>query len=365
MTTQTAPAAPPHCPNPACAFHQRPHGWRFQRDGFHARLAPPHRVQRYRCCHCRRRFSDQTFRQTYWLKRPGSYAPIAHGLLGGSCLRQLGRSLGLSPQTVLRHANRLGRQCALFHEQHRPQGEFTEPLALDGFVSFEYSQFHPTSYHLLTGSRSHFCHGFTVSEQRRSGRMTRRQKRQRRELEERFGRPDPRAVEKDVAELVRIVGARATKLVLHSDEHADYPTALKAVPHLAVEHHTTSSRVPRTPMNPLFPCNLVDLLIRHSGANHKRETIAFPKRRQMAIWRLQLFVAWRNYVKWTSERRHRETPAMSLGLTDRRIPLEEMLERRQFPSRTALPPRWQEYYWGRVRTREVPNGRDHRLTYAA
>lgn len=339
-------------------------GWRYQLDGFHPRLAPPYRVQRYRCCHCRRRFSDQTFLATYWLKRPQCYLPIAHGLVAGSCLRQLGRSFGLSPQTVLRHANRIGRHCALFHEQLRPRGEITEALALDGFISFEYSQFHPTSYNILTGCQSHYFYGFTASEQRRSGRMTSRQKKRRRELELKFGRPDPRAVEKDVAELLRIACAGATKLVLHSDEHQDYPLAIKAVPHLEVDHRTISSRASRTPMNPLFPVNLTDQLIRHSGANHKRETIAFPKRRQMAIWRLQLFVTWRNYIKWTSERKHRETPAMRLGLTERRFTLEEVLTRRLFPSRIALPERWGEYYRGRVTTREIANCSQHRLQYA-
>ena len=42
----------------------------------------------------------------------------------------------------------------------------------------------------------------------------------------------------------------------------------------------------RTPQNPLFPVNLSDLLIRHTGGNHKRETIAFSKRRQGALYRI-------------------------------------------------------------------------------
>ena len=365
MTSAPAPSAPPHCPNPTCAFHRHAKGWHYQLDGFHPRLAPPHRVQRYRCCHCRRRFSDQTFLQTYWLKRPEFYLPIAHGLVAGSCLRQLGRSLSLSPQTILRHANRIGRQCALFHERLRPKGEITEALSLDGFISFEYSQFHPTSYNILTGAWSHYLYGFTVSEQRRSGRMTSRQKKRRLEIEAEFGRPDPRAVEKDVAELLRILCAKAQALVLHSDEHHDYPRAFKAVPHLSIDHRTVSSKDPRTPANPLFASNLIDLLIRHSGANHKRETIAFPKRRQMAIWRLNLFAAWRNYVKWTSERKHKETPAMKLGILDRRLTLEEMLKKRVFPSRVDQPQRWEEYYWGKVTTREMPRGTRHTLKYAA
>jgi hypothetical protein len=161
------------------------------------------------------------------------------------------------------------------------------------------------------------------------------------------------------------VAPHPQSLVLHTDEHRDYPRAIARAAHLDITHCTVSSRAARTPQNPIFSVNLNDLLIRHTGANHKRETIAFPKRRQMAIWRLALFQVWRNYMKWASERRHLDTPAMRLGLVDHRISLEELLAERLFPGRVPLPQRWSEYYWGRVASREIPNGREHRLTYAA
>jgi transposase-like protein len=144
-------------------------GWHFVHDGFFDRQAAPIRVQRFRCCHCRRRFSEQTFRTTYWLKRPKLLPQVLRGLVSCACLRQLARALEASPQTILLHANRLGRHCQLFHELHRPRGPLTEPIALDGFQSFEYSQFHPTWYHVVAGRKSHFFYGLTDSELRRSG----------------------------------------------------------------------------------------------------------------------------------------------------------------------------------------------------
>ena len=365
MTHAPAPSAPPFCPNPACPFHTAPEGWRYQRDGYHFRQAPPHRVQRYRCCHCQRRFSDQTFRLTYWLRRPELILPVFHGLLSCSCLRQIARAIDCSPQTVLLHANRLGRHCQLFHEALRPRDGITESVAMDGFFSFEYSQYHPTSYNMLVGRKSYFLYGFTVTELRRSGAMTRQQKAYRIENEQRLGRPDPRATERDCAELLCLVAPKPQALELHTDEHADYPRAIARAVHLEVTHRTVSSRASRTPQNPIFSVNLNDQQVRHAGANHKRETIAFAKRRQMAIWRLAVFVVWRNYMKWASERRHRDTPAMRLGLVDHRLKPEEVLTARLFPSRVRLPERWGEYYWGKVASREFPNGREHRLTYAA
>ena len=364
MSTHAAPPAPPFCPNPGCRFHGDPSAWRVVRDGYYPRLGAPTRVQRYRCRHCRRRFSDQTFRTSYWLKRPGLLLPVLHGLLSCACLRQLARALEASPQTILLHANRLGRLCLLFHEQHRPGGPVTEPLVLDGFESFEHSQFHPTRYHVVAGKDSHFFYGLTDSELRRSGRMTRAQKRRRAELEATLGRPDPRSTEVEVAAVLALLCPEPQHLRLHSDEHSDYPRALRRLPHLTVTHATISSRAARTPSHPLFAINLLDLLIRHCGANHKRETIAFAKRRQMAIWRLWLLLVWRNYMKGVSERRPMGTPAMRLGLMTRRLRARDVLCRRLWVTRIGLPDRWRPYYWGQVPTRAVPHGRDHRLKYA-
>lgn len=360
-----ATTTPPHCPNPVCRFHTDATGWRYVKDGFFGRQHEPRRVQRYRCCHCRRRFSEQTFRATYWLRRSTLLPQVFGALLACSGYRQIGRLLGVSPSTVATHAGRLGRHCLLLHQQLRPPVLPAEPLVLDGFQSFEYSQYFPTLYHVIAGKDSHFFHGFTDSELRRSGRLRPRQRRQRRRLEAALGRPDPRSIEKEVAVLLAALAPTAGAIELWSDEHRDYPRAIARVEHLAVTHRTVSSRAARTPRNPLFAINLLDLLIRHSGANHKRETIAFSKRRAAAALRLFVLLVWRNYMKSFSERARDGSPAMRLGLLTRRWTVAQVLARRLFPGRIALPACWQKYYWGTVRTRAIPNGRAHTLRYAA
>ena len=356
---------PPFCPNPTCRYHRGSEaGWRWIRAGFYTRHACPQRIQRFRCRHCWRHFSSQTFSTTYWLRRPELLPLVFHQLVACSGFRQIARQYGVSPQTILTHSARLGRHCQLYHELRRPHGWIGEPLTLDGFESFEFSQYYPTRFHVVVGKRSHFFYGFTDSELRRSGRMTRAQRLKRARLETRLGRPDPRSTEKEVAEVLRIVASHPQALELHTDEHTDYPRALKHLPHLEVTHRTISSRASRTPANPLWPINLLDLLIRHSGANHKRETVAQSKRRQSAADRLFVFKVWRNYHKWFSERRRDETPAMRLGLATRRASIGEILRERLFPTRIHLPERWQDYYWRRVRTRMYPRIRRHEPKYA-
>ena len=139
----------------------------------------------------------------------------------------------------------------------------------------------------------------------------------------------------------RIVPAGQAATV-HSDLQTAYAQAFHRLHNRTIRHRTTSSREARTPRNRLFPANLADRLIRHTGANHQRETIAFSKRRQGALYRMAIFAVWRNYVKARSERR------------------------RDAPREQALPLRgwlW-DCYFGRIPTRCLPELRTHRLQYA-
>jgi hypothetical protein len=133
---------------------------------------------------------------------------------------------------------------------------------------------------------------------------------------------------------------------------------------VAIEHRTISSRAARLPQNPLFPINLLDLLIRHNGANHKRETIAFSKRRASAAYRLAHYQLYRNWVRPFSERRRGESPAMRVGLASRLLRAEEILVNRLFPSRELLPERWHFYYLKSLETRALARNTKHDLKYA-
>jgi transposase-like protein len=366
MSTRVDSPAPPFCPNAACAYHTGAIGsWHWVRAGFFSRRSAPCRIQRYRCDDCGRYLSEQTFRTSYWLRCPGLLVETFHAMTHCTGFRQLARKLGCSPQTVMRHALRLGRHCQLLHERLRPKGQLTEPIGLDGFRSFEFSQYHPSEFHQVVGQRSHFAYGFTHSELRRSGTMTARQRARRAELERAHGRPDPRSVEREVARVLAIVTAGSSAVEVHSDENPAYVRALARLQSVAIEHRTISSRAARTSRSPLFSINLFDGLVRHSCANQKRETIAFSKSISSAIARMWVFLVWRNYIKWFSERRRDGTSAMRAGVCEHRWSVRRLLEERLLPSRIALPDAWAEHYWGNVPTRRIANPQRHSLKYAA
>ncbi len=365
MTDPHSEFIPPFCPRPKCKFHLDPAGWRFKKDGYHYRQCDRRYEQRYRCSHCQRSFCTQTFSTTYWLKRPDVLEPIQRSLLSCSGYRQIARALDISPSTVALQAARAGRHALLFDEVMRPRTAVTEPLVVDGFESFEFSQYWPTHLNTVVGAESHFIYATTASELRRKGRMTEKQSRRREELEAELGRPDPKAIEKGVAEALALaVPPSKTPQVLRSDEHKAYPRSIARLPDRRFSHETTSSKQARTPSNPLFPVNLLHLVMRHSGANHKRETIAFSKRNQSMIWRDALHRTWRNYMKHLSERKKDASPAMRLGLTTRLLSWPQVLAKRLFVSQMDLAQPLATYYWGDVPTRQIPNGRSHRLKYA-
>ena len=108
----------------------------------------------------------------------------------------------------------------------------------------------------------------------------------------------------------------------------------------------------------------MDLLLRHSCANHKRETIAFSKRHQSVVERAAVLVLWRNFGKHFSDTQRKGSPAMLAGITDRLVPIAELLKERLFPGRVRLPELWQNYYRRLVPSRRIRNPRVHRLVHA-
>jgi transposase-like protein len=365
---------PPHCPNSTCAFYSPRPDWNVVRDGAFRRPSDGQLFPRFRCRHCGRRFSSRTFEVDYWLKLRHLFLAVVRLSPEGPGLRQIARLLGISHTTVLRHVARAGRQSLLFHEQMLRGCPVSDAIVVDGFESFEFSQYYPFDANLAVEARSWLIRHFTDSPLRRKGAMRPDQRRRRSLLEERFGRPDPKAVENGILELIRSLTRRLSQgelpeLVIRSDDHPAYQRAIRRFRRLpgmpAVRHEITPSTLRRTTRNPLFPVNLADLLLRHGQANHRRETIAFSKRRQGALERLAVFVVWRNAIKSRREKVPGETAAMAAGILPRPLEWEEVFARRQFPRRENLPGSWWSYYWGRVRTAVMgARQREHRLKYA-
>jgi len=364
MQRRSAGWRPPHCPNPNCRYFKHSTGpWPFKRKGFYARETAPHRIQRFACRQCGRHFSTQTFSVTYWQKRPRLIIPIFSMVVGCMANRQIARALGCAPSTVAHHISRLGRHCLLFQARELERIRSFGEIVIDGFESFEYSQYHPFHHNLAVEVETGYLLNHTDSPLRRKGRMTAHQKRRRGEIERALGRPDPKAVEKGVRKLLEVFARKTDTLSIRSDDHRAYPRAMRRL-HCRVRHSVTSSKERRDNRNPLWEVNLADLMIRHSTAAHKRETIAWAKRRQASAEKLSIFQVWRNYVKRRWEKGPAESSAMLKGLAARLLHAKDVLKRRYFRNHTALSPVWSGYYDRTVVTPALGVNRMHTLSYA-
>jgi transposase-like protein len=351
---------PPHCPNPNCHYFNVFAGeWHYKRKGFFVRQCAPNRIQRFTCLACKRHFSTQTFSTSYWQKRPELISRILMMVVGCMGNRQISRALGCSPETVAHQVGRLGRHCLLVQSQELACIPTLGEVAIDGFETFEWSQYFPFHHNVAVDVSSGYFLYHTDSPLRRKGRMRSSQKMRRAQLEQALGRAPSRAVEDGVHELLRPFVSR----VIRSDDHHAYPRAVRAVGR-SITHRITSSTRRRDQHNPLWEVNLIDLMIRHSTAAHKRETIAWAKRRQASIEKLVIFQIWRNYVKRRWEKSERRTPAMILGLANRPWRIRDLLKERLFFDRVALSPCWQRYYRREVQTASLQVNRTHHLRYA-
>jgi hypothetical protein len=273
--------------------------------------------------------------------------------------RQVARALLCSPETVAHQVARLGRHCILVQARELSRLPTQREIAVDGFETFEWSQYFPFHHNVAVDVGSGYFLYHTDSPLRRKGRMRASQKARRAELEQMLGRAPARAVEDGMRALLQTLAPA----IIRSDDHRAYPPAIRSLER-SVIHRVTSSKRRRDRKNPLWEVNLLDLWIRHSTSAQKRETIAWAKRRQASIERMSIFQVWRNYMNRRWQKKGPETPAMFLGLAGRPWRMTDLLKERLFFGKVELSECWQRYYRREVITAALPVNRTHRLRYA-
>ena len=175
---------PPHCPWRECTDHRPSRRYRCSRTGSYRRQADPRRrVPRFSCPTCGRSFSLQSFACTYYMKRPELLLPVAAGLVAGSAHRQIARTLDCSPSTVTRLAARIGRHALLLQAlalEHLR--DLDEPVVLDHFETFVFSQEDRLGIATPVGQKSWFSYGLDPAPHRQGGKRSARKRALRRPL---------------------------------------------------------------------------------------------------------------------------------------------------------------------------------------
>jgi hypothetical protein len=253
----------------------------------------------------------------------------------------------------------------------------TEPIVLDHFETFEFTQDLPLGVATAVGAESWFVYGIDPAPHRRTGRLSPAQRNRLRKRPRRASHGGYSAsTSRTIRRLLTVTG-RDGPLHLISDDHPAYRTAVRHLDRperVRHEIHANPRRGPkgaaRSPAarvrdRALFPVDALHGLMRHTLAAHKRETIAFGRRLNALMERMFIFLAWRNFIKGLSERKpDPRTPAMRLGLAERPWSWDMVLARRMFPVREGLRGVTLELYRREWTTPVLPHNRRHDLKLA-
>ncbi|GAB1432035.1 hypothetical protein MASR2M29_06600 [Spirochaetota bacterium] len=301
---------PPFCPNPKCSHHHsieeafRPY---WQHYGYHNTKVVG-KVKRFKCKACKKSFSERSFSIHYYTKKNLDLKEIHRAISQSESLSSIARKLRCSEDSIQNRIDRLGRSSIAVHSRLTSQMSLSEHITADGFESFDRSQYFPNQINLVLGKTSQFLYGYSHTTIRRKGRMTKKQKKTRAELEKAF-KPNKNATIVAFKEALKVLckvwkPEEVTEVELWTDEHKAYPIALMTVPKLRAAlakgeliHKTHSSKAPRTLHNPLFSANYYDRELRKDLAAFRRESTCFTRNVCNGLMRFNLHLIYHNYYK--------------------------------------------------------------------
>ncbi|HDQ14854.1 MAG TPA: hypothetical protein ENN41_08590 [Sediminispirochaeta sp.] len=299
---------PKFCPNPKCANHgikttEKPGKW-YRKDGFYKTKATG-TVQRFKCKSCKTRFSQQTFRLDYCVKKPISYETIIKGLISTSNLSDIARRLEVSTPTIINRQRRLMVQAIAAHSILLPHTKTAEAFVCDGFQSMVVNFYYPNNINIVVGKKSQFLYAFNHSYVYRGGKLTTTQVEERNAYYQAWTPPAADVTSKFSELLSIIVDLHKTKKIhLITDLKPDYQKAIKEHPKIAEYiaanlffHEKISSKEERTLRNPLFPVNYMDRQFRKDLAEHVIKSISFARNTNNQMERMTIYRFYHNYLK--------------------------------------------------------------------
>jgi len=323
---------PPCCPNSACRMHHSPEPYFYHRNGIYQPLCRTRPVPRFRCKHCQRRFSEQTFRMDYRDHRPDLNTILFLLLVSGVGLRQCARYTGLSVWAVQKKWRKLARHVQAFNDRFRGPLPSDATLQMDELEGYEGRRnTRPVTLAMLIDRETRFVISARCAPIRPGGYKPPGRLRAIAADEARFGKRPSRsraAVRRAFREAAPMCKDLSV-VVLETDEKSTYRRLAKEVfGDRRLVHLTTSSQLPRTVWNPLFPINHMEANLRDNAGRMRRESWLVSKRRWFLNLYLELWIAYRNYVR-PRFNQDRQTPAQMLGFMDRSLTVEQLLSWRQ------------------------------------
>ncbi len=332
---------PPRCPRRHCPQNTSPRVAFFVRKGYYRPRCRSKPVPRFRCKTCNRGFSRQTFRADYRDHRPDLNGPLFLLLATGLGLRQSARNLGLSLRCTELKARKLARHLRRLNLNLRKPLSESAQLQFDELETYEGRRnTRPLSVPVLIERETRFVIWAEAAPIRPHGRMSQARRFALAQGEHRFGRRKDLSRRSVLRTLQR--GSELTRNLktvrFSSDEKSTYPFLARCVfGAKRLVHERTNSKLARRTWNPLFPINHTEAMARDLTGRLRRESWLVSKKRRFLDLGLQLWMAYRNYVRRRFNYDH-ESSAQLLGFAPRRLRVGELLSWRQDWGQSSIYP---------------------------
>lgn len=331
---------PPRCPNRQCHAHRHPTTRFYRRVGSYRPRCRTTSIPRFECRTCGKGFSYQTFRMDYRDRRPHDNLNLFADLVSGEGLRQVARKHGLDCNSAQMKFRKIARHLRILNRSLLHELPPNQQYCLDEAESFEHLSIAPLTIPVLVENRTKLVIATDVAPIRRGAKRGSRRERKLARFEGLHGRRVDRGrecVRRVFGRLARLLAGKPALLL--TDKKPSYATECRVRFRDRVQHVTASSRLPRTPTNPLFPANLTEDMMRDNNGRLHRKSWLVSKRRRMLQLQLALFTAYRNWHRPRSNMDPRtRTPGALFGLCPH-LELPELLAWRQDWGRRSIHPK--------------------------
>src|SRR5436190_269330 len=331
---------PPHCPRHGCPS-QAADGppFRFWSRGRFHRACDGRTVHRFYCCVCRRSFSVQTFRVDYRLKRPELTAPIFDAFVSKVTQRQTARTLASTRKTVRRRLLLLARHSREFQtavlERARSRKIIYGGFQLDEQHTFERDRrLQPVTFPVLIHIESRFVLHVEAAALPARGGLRKSDLERKLRLEAKCGvrRSGSREAVKRCFEALACVRNPELLTVMVTDKAPHYPTALAETMTRNIVHLRCSGKAPKTLANPLWPINHTLAMLRDGLSRLVQRTWGATKERAWLAEHAWIWIAYRNYIRYFTNKRKYVSSAQLAGYVSRRFSKASFFEWRVLPS---------------------------------
>jgi len=324
---------PRYCPRALCATRSG-EPFTYQCAGSYMRVCDQRTVRRFRCLACGSRFSSQSFRVDYRLRKPWLPLAVFQGLVAKTTLRQISRSLGCKLDTVQHHLRLVGRHGHALHRAFlsrckESRAGLSGAFQLDELETFERNRrLCPLTVPLIVQAGTWFVVHAATGTLPARGRLRPRDKLRKLAYEKAHGKrqSQSRSATKACVVALREALGKDAPVALQTDEKNSYPEIFRQVFERSIVHQRVNSKVRRDCKNLLFTVNNTFAQARDGMSRLVRPNWGHSKLERNLGWHLWAWILWRNYAREITCKARNVSSASAAGVTTRRIRPRELLE---------------------------------------